>query len=242
LAATAESTGYGVATTSAQYYWESNEDLLHRTAALIFGAATTGNDSYRRLALQQLDWLLGDNSLNRSFVTGHGSNPIVHPYHWTAYALGKLIPGWGGGGPNQYATGADLPLIGLIDEGTPPAKCYLDLGNAAGSYASNEGETSENAALAFTTGMFVTGEGDAGVDAGHPASEPPSGGCSCQLAGQDSPDDEPFGSAFLWTVAVFAGAWRRRGARSVERHGLRPLRTQRGLPARRLSGSVEGHS
>jgi endoglucanase len=214
LAATAGSTGYGVATTGAQYYWESNEDLLHRAAALIFGFAATGNDAYRRLALRQLDWLLGDNSLNRSFVTGHGSNPVVHPYHWTAYALGKLMPGWGGGGPNQYTSGADLPLIGLIDEGTPPAKCYLDLGNAAGSYASNEGETSENAALAFTTGMFVAREGDAGVDAGNPVSEPGSGGCSCELTDPDLPSPQPFGLAYLWTVGVLAGVLRRRRARS----------------------------
>jgi endoglucanase len=227
LAATAGSTGYGVATTSAQYYWESNEDLLHRAAGLIFGFAATGNDAYRRLALRQLDWLLGDNSLNRSFVTGHGANPVVHPYHWTAYALGKLMPGWGGGGPNQYTSGADLPLVGLIDEGTPPAKCYLDLGNAAGSYASNEGETSENAALAFTTGMFVASEGDAGVDAGNPVSEPASGGCSCELTGPDSPSPRPFGPAYLSTVGVLAGVVRRRRARSPGRHAVPRLRKRR---------------
>jgi endoglucanase len=241
LATTAESAGYGVATTSAQYYWESNEDLLHRTAALLFGAAATGNDAYRRLALRQLDWLLGDNSLNRSFVTGHGSNPIAHPYHWTAYALGKLMPGWGGGGPNRYAAGADLPLIGLIDEGAPPAKCYLDLGNAAGSYASNEGETSENAALAFTTGMFVANRGDAGADASNPARAPASGGCSCELTGRESPIPQPFGPAHLWTVGILAGVLQRRRARSPARHGLRPLRT-RGSHARRLSASTEGYS
>jgi endoglucanase len=229
-AATA-STGYGVISGPSDYIWESNEYLLHDAAALIFGYELTGNDSYRRLALAQLDWLLGDNSLNQSFVTGYGSNPVVHPYHWTAYALGKLMPGWCSGGPNQYTSGADVPLQTLINEGTPPAKCYLDQGNQTGSWASNEGETTENAVLAFATGYFVRSGTDAGsaagadsggdgeADAAFSRTISSSGGCSCAVRGA-GPTGFP---GVLGTAALLALAPARRARSAAKRRPAGPL-------------------
>src|SRR5262249_15552201 len=153
IVATAASTGYGVATTSDQYWWESNESLLYRAQALLFGYTLTKNASYREAALAQLHWLFGDNGLSQSFVTGHGTTPVTAPYHWTYYALHHLMPGWATGGPNHQSTNADPLLKAVIGEGTPPAKCYVDQCTAIGSYASNEGETSENGALVFVTGF-----------------------------------------------------------------------------------------
>jgi hypothetical protein len=89
-------------------------------------------------------------------VTGHGANPVVHPYHWTYHALNELMPGWASSGPNEYDSGVDTPLLNVIDEGTPPAECYVDEGDALGSYASNEGETVENAEVVFVTGFFTS--------------------------------------------------------------------------------------
>jgi len=66
------------------------------------------------------------------------------------------MPGWVGGGANQYTNGADPALINLINQSTPPAKCFFD-GPGTTSWASNEGETSENAALVFDAG-FLTGD------------------------------------------------------------------------------------
>jgi endoglucanase len=214
LAATAGATGYGVATSSGDYTWESNEAVLHRAAALVFAAVVTRDASFRAVALGQLHYILGDNSLNRSFVTGHGANPVMHPYHWTAYALGKTMPGWCAGGPNAFPSGADLPLRSIIGAGAPPAKCYLDMGNAAGSYASNEGETSENAALVFTTGFFLPGAA--------PAAQPPpetiavTGGSGCAAGGDRAAHP-------AWLAAVLACAWLGRSilARRLPRAGRR---------------------
>jgi endoglucanase len=64
------------------------------------------------------------------------------------------MPGWASGGPNGGALGADPRLKALIDAKTPPAKCFVDACENDGSWASNEGQTSENAALVLATGLF----------------------------------------------------------------------------------------
>jgi endoglucanase len=101
-----------------------------------------------------LNWLLGTNSLDLSFIVGHGVKAVTHPYHWTMATYGKALPGWAAGGPNQYATGADPLLLDKINAKTPPAKCFVDA-YQGGSWASNEGETTENAALVFSTGYLT---------------------------------------------------------------------------------------
>ncbi|NTV52063.1 MAG: hypothetical protein HGA76_03495 [Candidatus Firestonebacteria bacterium] len=154
LLKTAHQSGYGVALRPDQYYWESNETVLHQANILLFGYLMTGTPDYRTTALQQLDYLLGLNALDQSFITGHGSRQVRQPYHWTYAAYGEILPGWVSGGPNSNTVGADAALRTLIGLGTPPAKCYLDMCEDAGSYASNEGEITANAALVFLTGFI----------------------------------------------------------------------------------------
>jgi endoglucanase len=100
-----------------------------------------------------MNWLLGTNSLDLSFVTGHGEKAVTRPYHWAAAVYGKVITGWAAGGPNQYPADTDPLLLDLIHRGTPPAKCFVD-SYTNGSWASNEGETTENSALVFSTGYL----------------------------------------------------------------------------------------
>lgn len=191
----ANANGYGVSCASNEYYWGSVENVLHSAAALLFAHWLSNDSRYRDSALAQLDYVLGVNSLDRSFVTGFGDKPVLHPYHWTAHALHVALPGWASGGPNAYASGADLPLQTLQKRGTPPAKCFVDEGDANGSAASNEGQTTENAVLSFVTGYLAEdNEFDAGPpshqvsdDAGVVTDEqsqlrPAGGGCRCSLA------------------------------------------------------------
>ena len=146
--------GYRVALTSDQYWWECNENLLGKTALLLFTHFLTGEDFYKEAALDQMDYLLGENSLGLSFITGHGTKAIQHPYHWDLASLGKTMPGWIAGGPNHGTDGADPLLVSVIQRGTPPAKCFVDACGGNGSWASGEGETSENAALVFCAGYL----------------------------------------------------------------------------------------
>jgi MYXO-CTERM domain-containing protein len=165
--------------------------------------------------------VLGQNSLNQSFVTGFGANPVQHPYHWIYAALRIAMPGWASGGPNQYPNGADTLLIAAQQRGLPPAKCWVDSGNGGGSWASNEGETSENAALLFAAGyLSAEGIGNAGADAGTDASSDagpeaatvltPAGGCGCAVGGSTADGK----SHWIAVLAALAAVSRMRRCRS----------------------------
>ncbi len=143
---------YGCNGRGAVYFWGSVENALNAANACFMAHALGAGPRYRAGGARVLDYVLGHNALGRAFVTGHGTLRVEHPWHWIYRDEGIAIPGWAVGGPNRYVKGADEPLKQVIARGTPPAKCYLDL-CAAGSWASNEGQTSENAALAFATGM-----------------------------------------------------------------------------------------
>jgi endoglucanase len=154
ISALAQKSGYQVALTKDEYWWESNENLLGKTALLLFAHYLTSENSYKETALDQMGYVLGENSLGLSFVTGHGGHAIQHPYHWDQAALGKTMPGWVAGGANNGTTGADPLLVSVIQRGIPPAKCFVDACGGTGSWASGEGETSENAALVFCSGYL----------------------------------------------------------------------------------------
>jgi len=160
--------GYGVALTGTDYIWESNEKVWDHEAIFIFAWELTRDPRFRNAALAQLDYTLGVNALNRSFVVGHGQNSTQHPYHWAYAALGKALPGWASGGANgTLSAGIDSALAAMQRRGTPPAKCFLDMGAPGGSWASNEAQTTEIAALAFVAGYFTNPPPlSTGVDAG----------------------------------------------------------------------------
>lgn len=67
------------------------------------------------------------------------------------------MPGWASGGANHFTEAVDPLLKAVIDSGTPPARCFVDACEPNGSWGSNEGQTSENAALVLATGLFGLG-------------------------------------------------------------------------------------
>lgn len=140
---------YGVALGPNEYTWGSVETVLHRAALLLMADQIAPRKAFRKTALLQMGYVLGNNPLQHSFITGFGQNSVQHPYHWTWMSLHKLMPGWAVGGPNGSPVGADEPLRHLQQSGVPASMCYLDLCSREGSWASNEGQISENAALVF---------------------------------------------------------------------------------------------
>ncbi len=145
--------GYGVSLTPTEYVWGSVENVLYKCGAVFFAAEIANDNSFREAARRQLDYVLGANSLRHSFVAGFGAKSSIGAHHWTNWSLHKIMPGWVSGGPNQFTKGADPQLLKVIQRGTPPAKCFVDLPPPDTSWASNEGTTSENAGLVFAVGM-----------------------------------------------------------------------------------------
>lgn len=153
VAADVRADPYGYSARPEAYYWGSVEIALNTAVVCLF-AAELGEKEAHDIAQRLLDYVLGRNALDHSFITGHGERATRRPYHWTCRVWGLVMPGWASGGPNGGAAGADPRLKVLIDAKTPPAKCFVDACENDGSWASNEGQTSENAALLLATGLL----------------------------------------------------------------------------------------
>lgn len=147
--------GFGVAINPGEYYWGSNADVLNKAILLIYAYEQTKNNNYYDAALMQLNYILGTNAHNLSFVTGIGNKSVMHPHHRPSWADGIVapVPGLLAGGPDQYLD--DAILKANFTSSTPPALCYLD---NTDSYASNEIAINWNAPLVFVLGYF-NGEG-----------------------------------------------------------------------------------
>lgn len=117
---------YGTALGYMEYIWGSNLTVLSRGMILICGWKLTGDRKYLNGAVKQLDYLLGLNALDVSFVTGFGTNPFMNPHHRPSDADGikDPVPGLVSGGPNNRFT------YGITKEKipseTPPARFWLD--------------------------------------------------------------------------------------------------------------------
>jgi endoglucanase len=145
---------YGFTVEPSAYTWGSVEVALNTAVVCLFAAELSGEARPRETAQRILDYVLGCNALDHSFVTGHGTRATVRPYHWTCRVWNIVMPGWASGGPNGAAAGADPRLKAVIDRRLPPAKCFVDACEPDGSWASNEGQTSENAALVLAVGLY----------------------------------------------------------------------------------------
>lgn len=160
LLSRASANGFGVSINPGEYYWGCNSDVLNKALLLIYAYEQTNNAGYYQTALMQLNYILGTNAHNISFITGVGSNSVMHPHHRPSVADGVVnpVPGLLAGGPDQYLD--DPVLQSHFNSSTPPALCYID---DVGSYASNEIAINWNAPLVFVSGYF-NAEGLASVN------------------------------------------------------------------------------
>lgn len=147
----ANANGFNITINPGEYNWGCNSDVLNKAIILLFGFKETGVANYESVALSQLNYILGTNAHNLSFITGIGTNSVMHPHHRPSASDGIVdpVPGLIAGGPNQYLN--DPLLQSLFNSSTPPALCYVD---HVDSYASNEICINWNAPLVFVAGYF----------------------------------------------------------------------------------------
>lgn len=136
------------------YRWGNNgEVLLNRAQLLILGYELTDKKEYYNSALSQLNYVLGLNVNNISYVTNTGSKSPKYIHHAMFFAndFDYVFPGLLAGGPNSSIHGDEtLPLY--FNESTPPAKCYVDHKD---SWASNENCILYNAPLVPVAAYFT---------------------------------------------------------------------------------------
>ncbi len=142
---------FNVTLSNGEFYWGSNGIVLNNAIILILAYEISKKAEYLNVIQRQMDYILGVNGHNLSFVTQTGSNSVNFPHHRQSGAdnLALPVPGLLAGGPNQYLN--DPVLQNLFDYSTPPALCYVD---DQRSYASNEIAINWNAPLVFAAGYF----------------------------------------------------------------------------------------
>ena len=117
--------GYRTAIPKTEYIWGSILTCMGNAMAMIMNTLITGREDMRAGALAQLNYALGLNALDLSFVTGYGERQIMFPHHRPSGADGidAPVPGLISGGPNKkmnYPTVKDR--LGDI----PAAKSFID--------------------------------------------------------------------------------------------------------------------
>ncbi|WP_432989321.1 glycoside hydrolase family 9 protein [Dactylosporangium sp. CA-233914] len=150
---TIQDQAYGVPLGENDYTWGSNSIILNKLVVIATAFDLTGERRYRDGVLEGLDFILGRNALNQSYVTGYGSH-FSHNQHSRMYAheLDPNLPqpplGSVAGGPNPGLEDpkAQKALLGTTTERPKPQFCYLD---DIQSWSTNEVAINWNSALSW---------------------------------------------------------------------------------------------
>ncbi len=103
----AESKAHGYARPlGKKYYWGCNGTVARQAVVLHAAYRLTGDKAYRHAILDGLNHLLGRNYYGRSFITGLGERPPLHPHDRQSEgdAVEAPWPGYLVGGANPQAT------------------------------------------------------------------------------------------------------------------------------------------
>jgi endoglucanase len=141
--------GYLVPLEADGYEWGSNSGVLNRMMIMGLAYDFTQDQRYLNGMSESMDYLLGRNPLDQSYVSGYGENPPIHLHNrfWADLPDQGYPPAPAGviaGGPNGKPSDPPALAAGLIDG--PPAKSYID---DYGSYSTNEVAVNWNAPLAW---------------------------------------------------------------------------------------------
>ena len=149
------STGFGVPMTKNDFYWGSNSVAANMGVWLLHAYYLTGDKKYYQSAVKTLDYLLGKNPLDMSFVTGFGTKSPMHPHHRPSQAdnIPEPVPGMlvGGPQPGGEDVGSNEWECRDYRVNGAPAKSYLD---DECSYASNEVAINWNSPVAYLAGAI----------------------------------------------------------------------------------------
>lgn len=145
--------GYGIPLKNGDFYWGSNSVVANKGVYLLHAYYITQEKKYLDPAVALLDYLLGRNPLDVSYLTGFGINQVMHPHHRPSEADGieAPVPGMLAGGPHN--SGQDISSCKSFEyrDLDAPAKSFYD-NNC--SYATNEVAINWNAPFAYLAGSL----------------------------------------------------------------------------------------
>lgn len=135
-----------------EFVWGSNSRVANISYFMLQDYYNKNDQRNFDGALSNLDYLLGRNPLEQSYVSGFGDQPVMHPHQRISQADGIIdpVPGMLAGGPNR--TPAEPNCEYPFDA---PALSYID---SDCSYSTNEVAINWNAPLSFITGAIEAEE------------------------------------------------------------------------------------
>ena len=137
---------YGVSLEKGDFFWGSNSGALNQAMMLLEAyQLDTSKTAYRQSAQALLDYVLGRNATDYSFVTGFGTKSPMNIHHRPSGADGIAapIPGFIAGGPHPDHFGDCSSYPSPL-----PAKSFVDL---ECSYSTNEIAINWNAPLVYVS-------------------------------------------------------------------------------------------
>ena len=147
--------GFGVVMSNEDFVWGSNAVAGNQGVFLLYAYYVTGEQKYYEAAKKVVDYLLGKNPLDMSFLTGFGTKYAKLPHHRpsTADKITEPIPGMIVGGPQPGGEDIGTKSWECKDyvSGKMPATAYID--NRC-SYATNEVAINWNAPFAYLAGAM----------------------------------------------------------------------------------------
>ena len=149
-----DASGYHIPFSTDRYVWGSNAEILNRAILLAYAFDLTHKDVYRDAAIDAMDYLLGRNPLNQSFVSGYGERPMRNPHHrfWAPSFDPELPgppPGALSGGPNNSPPADDVAR--KLHADCAPQTCWVD---DARAYSLNEVAINWNAPLVWVSAFL----------------------------------------------------------------------------------------
>lgn len=148
------SQGYALPYAAPGYPWGSNSSVLNRAIVLGLAHDFTGEAAYRYGAVDAMDYVLGRNPLDQSYVTGFGARPMRHPHHrfWAKQADPAYPAPPSGvlsGGPNSTNMGD--PVASEMKGKCRPQTCWVDDYRA---FTQNEVAINWNAPLVWVSAFL----------------------------------------------------------------------------------------
>ena len=140
-----QQSGYRMSLSSDDFHWASNKVACAYGMNFVLAYELFREEAFKQAARYQLDYILGVNTLSKSFITKIGADSVRYPHHRVVEASGALVPGLLVGGPNNDAQD------GVYKQGLQ-VRGYVD---DQRSYASNEYAIDYNAPLVFLSGYFM---------------------------------------------------------------------------------------
>nr|WP_275784042.1 glycoside hydrolase family 9 protein [Rhizobium gei] len=137
-----------------RYDWGSNHLILQNMSVVAAAYDLTGDNKFLAGVRESMDYLLGRNAMNLSYITGYGSSFARNQHsRWYAHQLDSRLPhppnGTLAGGPNST----------LVDEiakeklgGCAPQTCYID---DIMSWGTNEMTINWNAPLVYIASFLA---------------------------------------------------------------------------------------